>query len=48
MSIYQPRRQNVSEWQISKKELLAWADEVLKPTAELAWDDKGEFSCGPW
>ena len=48
MSIYQPRRQNVSEWQISKKDLLAWADEVLKLTAELAWDGKGEFSCGPW
>ena len=48
MTIYQPRRQNVSEWQISKKDLLAWADEVLKPTAELAWDGKGEFSCGPW
>lgn len=41
MSIYQPRRQNVSEWQISKNDLLAWADEVLKPTAELAWDGKG-------
>lgn len=48
MTIYQPRRQNVSEWQISKKDLLAWADEVLKPMAELAWDGKGEFSCGPW
>lgn len=41
MTIYQPRRQNVSEWQISKKDLLAWADEVLKPMAELAWDGKG-------
>ncbi len=48
MTIYQPRRQNVSEWQISKKDLLAWADEVLKPMAELAWDGKGEFFCGPW
>lgn len=48
LHIYQPRRQNVSEWQISKKDLLAWADEVLKPTAELAWDGKGEFSCGTW
>lgn len=31
-----------------KEDLLAWADEVLKPTAELAWDGKREFSCGPW
>jgi hypothetical protein len=48
MTIYQPRRQNISEWQISKKDLLAWANEVLKPTAELAWNGNGEFSCGPW
>jgi hypothetical protein len=47
MTIYQPRRQNVSEWQISKKDLLAWADEVLKPMAELAWDGKGGILLRP-
>lgn len=48
MTIYQPRRSNLSEWTVSKADLLKWADEVLKPTADLAWEGKGEFSCGPW
>ena len=48
LHIYQPRRQNVSEWRIPKADLLTWAEEVLKPAADLAWDGKGEFSCGDW
>ena len=48
LHIYQPRRSNVSEWRIPKADLLAWAGEVLKPAADLAWDGKGEFSCGDW
>lgn len=48
MTIYQPRRQNISQWQTLKADLLHWADETLKPAAEQAWDGKGEFSCGQW
>lgn len=48
MSIYQPRRSNVSEWKISKADLLKWAGTVLKPKAELAFNGKGEYSCGAW
>lgn len=33
MTIYQPRRQNISTFEISKDDLYRWADEVLKPTA---------------
>lgn len=36
MAIFQPRRENVSIYEISKADLLKWANEVLKPTAELA------------
>lgn len=46
MTIFQPRRENVSTYSLSKDELLAWADEVLKPTAELAYEGKGEFKAG--
>ena len=46
MIIFQPRRENVSTCNISKEELLSWADEVLKPTAELAYEGKGEFKAG--
>jgi len=48
MTIYQPRRDNVSTYEISKDELYRWADEVLKPTADLAFVGDGTFLCGEW
>ena len=47
MTIFQPRRENISTYGISKEALLKWADEVLKPTAALAYEGKGEFKAGP-
>ncbi len=46
LSIYQPRRDNVSTYSMTKDELLSWADEVLAPTAKLAYEGKGEFKAG--
>ena len=46
MTIFQPRRDNVSTYTISKDDLLNWADEVLAPTAQLAYTGKGEFKAG--
>ena len=46
MTIFQPRRENVSTYSMTKEELLTWADEVLEPTAELAYEGKGEFKAG--
>ncbi|MBO4456682.1 MAG: DUF2800 domain-containing protein [Butyrivibrio sp.] len=46
MTIFQPRKANISTWSITKQELLKWAEEVLKPTAELAYEGKGEFNAG--
>lgn len=43
MSICQPRLENISTYEISVDELLSWAENVLKPTAEIAWDGDGEF-----
>jgi hypothetical protein len=48
MTIYQPRRENVSTYELSKDELYRWADEVLKPTADLAFAGDGNFLCGEW
>lgn len=48
MTIYQPRRQNISTFEMSKDDLYRWADEVLKPTAELAFAGNGNFLCGEW
>ncbi len=46
MVIYQPRRESVSDYTMSKADLLRWADEVLSPTARLALEGKGEFKAG--
>ncbi len=46
LSIYQPRRANVDTFDLSKADLLQWADEVLAPTAKLAYEGAGEFSAG--
>ena len=48
MTVYQPRRQNVSTFEMSKDDLYRWAEEVLKPTAELAFTGDGNFLCGEW
>ena len=48
MTIYQPRRDNVSTYELSKDELYRWAEEVLKPTADLAFAGDGNFLCGEW
>ena len=48
MTVYQPRRDNVSTWTISVTELLEWAENTLKPKAELASKGEGEFVPGPW
>lgn len=47
MTIFQPRRDNISTFEIDTKKLLKWADEVLKPAAALAFEGKGEYKAGP-
>ena len=48
MTVYQPRRDNVSTWTTTVEELLAWAEETLKPKAQMAFNGEGEFTPGPW
>ena len=48
VTIYQPRRDNISTYELSKDELYRWADEVLRPTADLAFAGDGSFLCGEW
>ena len=48
MTIFQPRRENISTWTISVDELMKWAENTLKPKAELAFSGKGEYTVGSW
>jgi hypothetical protein len=48
VTIYQPRRANISTWHVTVTELETWAAEVVKPTATLAASGDGEFASGEW
>lgn len=48
MTIFQPRRENVSTWTESVEALRKWADEEFKPKAELANNGEGDFCSGDW
>ena len=48
MTIYQPRRENVSTWVISVTDLREWAEKTLKPKAELAFKGEGDYCPGTW
>ena len=48
MTIFQPRRENVSTWTLPVEELKAWAEEELKPKAAKAYQGEGEYIPGPW
>lgn len=46
MTIIQPRLDSISTDEITAAELLKWAEEFVKPTAELAFKGEGEFCAG--
>lgn len=48
MTIFQPRRENVSTWTVPVEELKTWAEEELKPKAAKAYQGEGEYMPGPW
>lgn len=48
MTIYQPRLESVSTWEILVSDLMEWVETELKPKAQLALHGEGEFHCGSW
>lgn len=48
MHIFQPRRENVQSWTIPVDELKAWAENELKPKAQMALNGEGEYNPGEW
>lgn len=48
MTIFQPRRENISIWTISVEELKDWAENELKPKAQMAINGEGEYLSGEW
>lgn len=48
MHIFQPRRENVQSWTIPVEELRKWAENELKPKAQMALNGEGEYRPGNW
>ena len=48
MTIFQPRKSNISVDQMDKADLYEWADTELTQKAQLAYEGQGDFSCGEW
>lgn len=46
MTIFQPRRGNISTFELTKDELLDWAEKELAPKAQLAYKGQGEMQSG--
>ena len=46
MVIFQPRIENISDFSMSVSDLMNWAENELKPKAELAAKGEGEFCAG--
>ena len=48
MCIFQPRIDNISEWEQTTEELMAWAENELKPAAKKAFTGTGGYCAGTW
>lgn len=48
LAISQPRLNHYDEWEISAKDLAAWANDVARPGAALALTPGAPFKAGPW
>lgn len=48
MTIYQPRLNNYSTWEITPEELKKWGEEILRPRSSMALAGMGEFQAGSW
>ncbi|MBT9152214.1 MAG: hypothetical protein DDT35_00428 [Firmicutes bacterium] len=48
MTVYQPRRNNISTHTMSATALRLWAEIELRPVAALAYAGEGEYKSGEW
>lgn len=48
MTIFQPRRENVSTFRLTVDELKNWAENTLKPRASMAIRGEGDYLAGEW
>lgn len=48
MTIFQPRLNNISTWDMTPEDLKTWGETILKPKGAMALGGEGEFRSGNW
>jgi len=48
LTIFQPRLNHCSTWEISPEELKKWGEDILRPRGAMALMGAGEFAAGSW
>lgn len=48
LTVTQPRLDSISSWEISVEDLKKWGEEIVKPTALIAFAGEGEQVAGKW
>lgn len=48
LTITQPRLDSISSWEINADDLREWGENIVKPTALLAYEGKGDQKTGDW
>lgn len=48
MHIYQPRRENISSFEMTADKLYGWAEEIIIPKSKIAFDGEGDYKSGDW
>lgn len=48
MTIFQPRLNNISTWDMTPEDLKTWGENILKPKGAMALAGEGEFRSGNW
>lgn len=48
MTIYQPRRDNISTYTMAAQDLIQWGMDVVRPAADVAYTGQGEYCPGDW
>ena len=48
LTVTQPRMDSISSWEVSATDLIEWGEQVVKPTAIIAYEGSGEQKTGDW
>jgi len=48
LTVTQPRMDSISSWELKASDLIKWGEQVVKPTALIAYQGEGDQKTGEW